>query len=96
MRLKEIDEQIAAEPRNIDAWISRGELFGKVGMKWLALDNFEKAIRLDPTEPSSYFFRARYYAEISYYQKAINALTTAVVETSLVRSINRNSSLRAR
>ena len=68
---------IQLDPNYADAYSSRGGLYSILGQYEDALQDFEKAIQLDP-DSGPYIYRGITYSELGEYQKAINDYTRLI------------------
>ena len=61
---KSLDDSIKQNPNFLEAYLVRGEIYTEKGDYEESLSDFEKAIKIDPSIPQSYFLRGMLYIKL--------------------------------
>jgi uncharacterized protein (TIGR02145 family) len=73
-----LDDCLGKNPNFVEAYLVRGEVCAQIGNLEEALDDFEKAIELDPKASQPYSHRGLLYAKSGDIDKAIDDFSTAI------------------
>jgi Tfp pilus assembly protein PilF len=71
-------ESIKSDSNNILSFVCRGLLYEIIGKWQQAIQNYDKAIELDPSDANIYRYRGRCYRSYGQYEKAIHNFDMAI------------------
>ena len=66
------------EPTDADGYVERGSRYGRNGVYGRAIEDFTKALELDPEHAEAFYNRGCSWYEVGNYEDAIADLTRAI------------------
>jgi tetratricopeptide (TPR) repeat protein len=69
---------IDLDPNFIDAYIARGKALDQLGLPTFALDDFDQALRINPSYHQANFYKGLIFVKQNNYEGAISSFTKAI------------------
>ncbi len=78
LAISDLEHVLAIQPKNARAWHLKGECLAQLGIFSAAIENYNKAIEYDATEPIFYIRRGMTFSKTRQYSMALSDLNTAI------------------
>ena len=75
--IKNFDEALRIDPKNVDAYSNRGAVFANLGETARTIQDYDAALRLDPDYAFAYFNRASALCELGQVEASVDDRTQA-------------------